>query len=116
MGTDLKSTLAAAVMAAALICTSASAADPPRLKVALTFDDLPINGTLPLGARQSDFARDTVQVLEKHRIPPSHGFVNANKLERNPDGAYQLFRIGDAVAARNTHAAIYDALRLAKDI
>ncbi|MGO4568986.1 FAD-dependent oxidoreductase [Rhizobium sp. 2YAF20] len=35
---------------------------------------------------------------------------------RNPDGEFQLFRIGDAVAARNTHAAIYDALRLAKDI
>ncbi|RDC71309.1 FAD-binding protein [Rhodovulum sp. 12E13] len=33
---------------------------------------------------------------------------------RNPAGAYQLFRIGDAVAARNTHAAIYDALRLVK--
>jgi 2,4-dienoyl-CoA reductase-like NADH-dependent reductase (Old Yellow Enzyme family) len=30
----------------------------------------------------------------------------------NPEGAFQLFRIGDAVAARNTHAAIYDALRL----
>ncbi len=35
---------------------------------------------------------------------------------RNPDGRFQLFRIGDAVAARNTHAAIYDALRLAKEI
>jgi len=35
---------------------------------------------------------------------------------RNPDGAFQLFRIGDAVSARNTHAAIYDALRLLKDI
>ena len=35
---------------------------------------------------------------------------------RNRDGKFQLFRIGDAVAARNTHAAIYDALRLAKDI
>ncbi|MCR9176940.1 MAG: NADH:flavin oxidoreductase [Alphaproteobacteria bacterium] len=34
----------------------------------------------------------------------------------NPDGAFQLFRIGDAVSARNTHAAIYDALRLVKDI
>ncbi|GGB41821.1 N-methylproline demethylase [Roseibium aquae] len=34
----------------------------------------------------------------------------------NPDGAFQLFRIGDAVSARNTHAAIYDALRLMKDI
>jgi hypothetical protein len=30
--------------------------------------------------------------------------------------AQQLFRIGDAVAARNTHAAIYDALRLVKDL
>ena len=35
---------------------------------------------------------------------------------RNPGGAFQLFRIGDAVSARNTHAAIYDALRLVKDI
>lgn len=34
----------------------------------------------------------------------------------NPDGRFQLFRIGDAVAARNTHAAIYDALRLVKDL
>jgi NADPH-dependent 2,4-dienoyl-CoA reductase/sulfur reductase-like enzyme len=29
---------------------------------------------------------------------------------------FQLFRLGDAVSARNTHAAIYDALRLMKDI
>jgi NADPH-dependent 2,4-dienoyl-CoA reductase/sulfur reductase-like enzyme len=29
---------------------------------------------------------------------------------------FQLFRIGDAIAARNTHAAIYDALRLVKEI
>jgi len=34
----------------------------------------------------------------------------------NPDATFQLFRIGDAVAARNTHAAIYDALRLVKDL
>lgn len=33
-------------------------------------------------------------------------------LRRNPAGAFELFRIGDAVAARNTHAAILDALRL----
>jgi 2,4-dienoyl-CoA reductase-like NADH-dependent reductase (Old Yellow Enzyme family)/thioredoxin reductase len=29
---------------------------------------------------------------------------------------FQLFRIGDAVAARNIHAAIHDALRLVKDL
>jgi len=37
-------------------------------------------------------------------------------LERHPGGAFQLFRIGDAVAGRNIHAAIYDALRLVKDL
>jgi 2,4-dienoyl-CoA reductase-like NADH-dependent reductase (Old Yellow Enzyme family)/thioredoxin reductase len=35
---------------------------------------------------------------------------------RNPEGTFRLFRIGDAVASRNIHAAIYDALRLAKDL
>jgi N-methyl-L-proline demethylase len=32
--------------------------------------------------------------------------------EVNPDGAFLLYRIGDAVAARNIHAGIYDALRM----
>jgi len=35
---------------------------------------------------------------------------------RNSGGTFQLFRIGDAVSSRNIHAAIYDALRLCKDI
>ncbi len=34
----------------------------------------------------------------------------------NRDGGYRLFRIGDAVASRNIHAAVYDAIRLMKDI
>jgi 2,4-dienoyl-CoA reductase-like NADH-dependent reductase (Old Yellow Enzyme family)/thioredoxin reductase len=34
----------------------------------------------------------------------------------NPDGGFRLWRIGDAVASRNVHAAIYEALRLCKDI
>ena len=38
------------------------------------------------------------------------------EVTRNPDGAYRLYRIGDAVAARNTHAAIYDALRLVRTL
>jgi N-methyl-L-proline demethylase len=37
-------------------------------------------------------------------------------IDKNTNGLFQLFRIGDAVSARNTHAAIYDALRLMKDI
>jgi thioredoxin reductase len=36
-------------------------------------------------------------------------------LNGGPKG-FRLYRIGDAVASRNTHAAIYDALRLVKDV
>ena len=74
----------------AAVLLSAAAAAAPKVEVALTFDDLPINGTLPAGAKQSDFARDTVRVLKKYKIPPSYGFINANKLEGNPDGALAL--------------------------
>ncbi|WP_321345126.1 NADH:flavin oxidoreductase [Breoghania sp.] len=34
----------------------------------------------------------------------------------NGAGGYALFRLGDAVASRNIHAAIYDAARLCKDL
>ena len=57
-------------------------------------------------------------------LSSNHGEVSHDQLitgvpqsvMRNSDGSFQLFRIGDAVSARNTHAAIYDALRLLKDI
>ena len=35
---------------------------------------------------------------------------------RNPDGSYRLFRIGDAVASRNVHAAMLDAARIARAV
>lgn len=47
-----------------------------------------------------------------------HDALIANRpqaLVRNPAGTYALYRIGDAVASRNIHAAVFDALRLAKD-
>ncbi len=80
-----------------------------------TYDQVVVNyGTLP-----ND---DLYQELRPASV--NHGEVDHEALiagqsqtvSRNPEGAFQLFRIGDAVSARNTHAAIYDALRLMKDI
>ena len=34
----------------------------------------------------------------------------------NPEGRFRLLRIGDALASRNIHAAVYDALRLCKKL
>jgi peptidoglycan/xylan/chitin deacetylase (PgdA/CDA1 family) len=80
------------LIAALLACAGspAQAAEPARLKVALTFDDLPLNGTQPTGVSQAQMARDTLAVLKKHRIPPSYGFINALGLEDNADGALAL--------------------------
>jgi peptidoglycan/xylan/chitin deacetylase (PgdA/CDA1 family) len=59
-------------------------------KVAITFDDLPLNGELPAGVTRVDIARDTLAVLRKRRIPPAYGFINAKKLEGDPDAAEAL--------------------------
>ena len=79
------------------------------------YDQVVVNyGTLPLD--------DLYFALKEHatnRGEVDHGALIAGRpqaVAANPDGRFQLFRIGDAVSARNTHAAIYDALRLMKDI
>ncbi|MYM57402.1 oxidoreductase [Thalassovita mangrovi] len=38
------------------------------------------------------------------------------QVNRNLEGRFRLYRIGDAVSPRNTHAAIHDALRLVREI
>ncbi|MFD5859807.1 hypothetical protein [Streptomyces chartreusis] len=47
------------------------------------------------------------------------GFLLARRPQsvvRNEEGSFQLFRIGDAVASRNVHAAMLDAARLCPTI
>jgi hypothetical protein len=54
----------------------------------------------------------------------NHGLIDTDALlEGRPQGSvvnaagrYALYRVGDAVASRNIHAAIYDSLRLCKDL
>ena len=78
-------------------------------------DQVVINhGTIPLDELYFELKPASTNLGEL-----SHDLLIAGEAQsvvRNPGGKFQLFRIGDAVAARNTHAAIYDALRLLKDI
>jgi peptidoglycan/xylan/chitin deacetylase (PgdA/CDA1 family) len=59
-------------------------------KLAITFDDLPLNGDLPPGVTRVQITRDTIAILKKRHLPPTHGFVNAKKLEGNVDAAEAL--------------------------
>jgi hypothetical protein len=78
-------------------------------------DQVVINhGTLPLDDLYFDLRRHSSNdgAVEQHNLIAG----KTQSIVTNPEGRFQLFRIGDAVSARNTHAAIYDALRLLKDI
>lgn len=59
-------------------------------KVAITFDDLPLNGDLPPGVTRVQIARDALAILKARHAPPAYGFINAKKLEGNPDAAEAL--------------------------
>lgn len=78
-------------------------------------DQIVINhGTIPL-----DELYFELKPLSKNLGETSYDQLLAGEpqsVARNAEGKFQLFRIGDAVAARNTHAAIYDGLRIAKDL
>ena len=68
------------------------------------------HGTLPL-----DDLYFALRPLSQNLGAVDHDALVAQRpqtLRPNPDGGFQLWRIGDAVASRNTHAAILDALRL----
>jgi len=100
--------------------------DGNRLKATIGSD------YLPALAQERHFD----QVVVNHGTEPNAGlYFDLKPLSQNlgavdydalvegrpqPPGAgpagFRLYRIGDAVEARNTHAAIYDALRLMKDI
>jgi N-methyl-L-proline demethylase len=79
------------------------------------FDQVVVNhGTRPL-----DDLYFTLKTDSKNHGEVDYDALIASRPQtvfKNLDGQFELYRIGDAVSARNTHAAIYDALRLMKDV
>jgi 2,4-dienoyl-CoA reductase-like NADH-dependent reductase (Old Yellow Enzyme family)/thioredoxin reductase len=79
------------------------------------YDQVIVNyGTLPLDGLYFD-----LKPLSSNCGALDHAALiegASQSIVRNEKGTFQLFRIGDAISARNTHAAIYDALRLMKDL
>ena len=59
-------------------------------KLAITFDDLPLNGLLPPGVTRVETTKNVLEILKKRHVPPVYGFINAKKLEANADGAEAL--------------------------
>lgn len=58
--------------------------------VAITFDDLPLNGVLPPNMTRTELVRRVVTILQQHQVPSVYGFVNAKRFEGDQDGAEAL--------------------------
>ncbi|MDE0534019.1 MAG: NADH:flavin oxidoreductase [Albidovulum sp.] len=92
-----------------LICTLQNEYDQSRIQ--RTVDDVVVErGTVPSDALYfalKDLSRNggvvDLEAISRHR---------AKSCCANPNGRFELFRIGDAISSRNIHAAIYDALRV----
>jgi 2,4-dienoyl-CoA reductase-like NADH-dependent reductase (Old Yellow Enzyme family) len=72
------------------------------------------HGTLPLAELYAELKPLSVNRGEVDYQALLNG--QPQEVRRNPEGSFRLFRIGDAVASRNIHAAIYDGIRYAKDL
>ena len=71
------------------------------------------------GTRPLDNVYFELKPLSANLGAVNYDALLAGQLQPRPaagKAGFQLFRVGDAVSARNTHAAIYDALRLLKDL
>lgn len=79
------------------------------------YDQIIVNyGTMPL----DDLYFELKLKSKNYGAVDYDALINGDvqKITKNKSGKFQLFRVGDAVSSRNTHAAIYDALRLVKDL
>jgi len=68
------------------------------------------NGTLPADDLYFELKPGSINLGEMDQ-PALLAGSTQNQIN-NPEGGYQLFRVGDVVTSRNIHSAIYDALRL----
>jgi peptidoglycan/xylan/chitin deacetylase (PgdA/CDA1 family) len=73
-----------------LSCGGAGAAPADRFDVAVTADDLPAHGSLPVGMTRAGIAQSHVDTLKAHGVPEAWGFVNAVSLGAEPKGEEAL--------------------------
>ena len=68
------------------------------------------NGTLPADDVYFELKKDAMNLgmIDIDALAD----LNPQTINLNEDGKYQLFRIGDSVASRNVHAAMFEARRL----
>ena len=72
------------------------------------------HGTLPVDELYFQLKKNSINAgIVDYKTLIKESF---NEVIKNPKGLYNLFRVGDAISSRNIHAAIYDSLRICKNL
>jgi peptidoglycan/xylan/chitin deacetylase (PgdA/CDA1 family) len=93
-----------AVFALPSPCRSPVPVPLAQLEVALTFDDLPVHGSLPNGMTRVDIAKGIITALQSAHAPSVYGFVNAKGLQIEPASAdvLPMWRVAGFLLANHT--------------
>lgn len=79
------------------------------------YDQIVVNhGTQPMADIYFDLVPESSNEGQVDHLALING--EPQTIKANETGTFQLFRIGDAVSARNIHAAVFDGLRYSKTI
>jgi len=68
---------------ASILSLAADAGEKSDLRIAITFDDLPVHGDLPPGVTRQQVGRDLIKALKAAHAPSVYGFVNAVHLQND---------------------------------
>jgi len=61
-------------------------------EIAITFDDLPFHGSLPLGVTRQDVVKRILAVIGKEQLPPVTGMVNGFRFDQDKKAADAVLR------------------------
>jgi peptidoglycan-N-acetylglucosamine deacetylase len=53
-------------------------------QMAVTFDDLPVHGAMPVGTTRLEIAQSILATLKREKMPPVYGFINGGRFEEDP--------------------------------
>jgi peptidoglycan-N-acetylglucosamine deacetylase len=75
-------------------------------QMAITFDDLPVHGALPVGMTRLEIAHSILETLNRERLPPVYGLINGGRGAEDPNSlsVLQAWRMAGQPLGNHTWA------------
>jgi peptidoglycan-N-acetylglucosamine deacetylase len=75
-------------------------------QMAISFDDLPVHGALPVGMTRLEIAHSILETLNRERLPPVYGLINGGRGAEDPNSlsVLQAWRMAGQPLGNHTWA------------